>query len=112
MAQSEPLLREWLGAKNRNLTAGQWEVVMTSIKAAGSGITVLHLRLIYDRVITWASYQVCARPHVIKGMKFASGCRRGRHRAAPAPHLRPRHHVGFGVPSQPSQSGVRQASCS
>eukprot|EP00301_Raphidiophrys_heterophryoidea_P007992 c13019_g4_i1.p1 GENE.c13019_g4_i1~~c13019_g4_i1.p1 ORF type:complete len:1137 (+),score=258.97 c13019_g4_i1:178-3411(+) len=53
--QAVPILQEWLAYSGRALADEQLEVVVDSIKRAGNA-TMLHLRLLFDRVVTWRSY--------------------------------------------------------
>eukprot|EP00002_Diphylleia_rotans_P009411 TRINITY_DN1958_c0_g1_i3.p1 TRINITY_DN1958_c0_g1~~TRINITY_DN1958_c0_g1_i3.p1 ORF type:complete len:2140 (+),score=447.96 TRINITY_DN1958_c0_g1_i3:52-6471(+) len=59
--EAKPLMQEWLTTRKRSLTAEQWDLVSSSIDDAsggqdGQGITILHLRILFDKVSTWYSY--------------------------------------------------------
>lgn len=67
--EGKTLLAEWLLSSGRTLTPGQRLIVEESLEHDGSGISMLHLRLIFDRVSKWPSeHKPSSLPSSVRGM--------------------------------------------
>eukprot|EP00210_Caulerpa_lentillifera_P004983 g4757.t1 len=67
--EGKTLLAEWLLSCKRTLTVEQRLLVEDSLEQDGGGISMLHLRLIFDRVSKWSSDHIpLPLPSTVQGM--------------------------------------------
>ena len=68
-AESSKILDNWMKQSHRTLTQEQWQVVTRCLQTLADGISILHLRLICDRVAQWPSTYVPSQlPITVQGM--------------------------------------------